>query len=107
MNKSKAKGTAGEVRVRDGYRDRGFPYAERLALNGSVDRGDITGVPGVMSEVKNEKEIRLAAYMDEVQIQKTNAGVPIGVAIIPRRGKAIGKAYVVMEFDQFCEMIRD
>lgn len=100
MNRSKAKGTRAEVRVRDYLREHGFPFCERLPTEGSKDRGDLA-IPGICVEVKNEREIRLAAYMDEVAVEKGNAGVSVGVAIIPRRGMPIARAYVVQELEQW------
>ncbi len=91
--------------VRDYLKTHGFPFCERLSLNGKNDIGDLL-VPGIMVEVKNERTITLASYMDEVVAQKTNAGVDLGVAIIPRRGKSIGRAYVVQELSQWVETVK-
>ena len=71
---SKRKGTAWESQVVTYLRDHGQPYAERRALAGSSDKGDVAGVPGVMIECKAEKTITLGAYADEVKTQTTNAG---------------------------------
>ena len=100
VNRAKAKGTRAEVRVRDYLRDHGFPYCERLPTEGSKDRGDLS-IPGICVEVKDHKTITLAAFMDELAVEKTNANVPIGVVIIPRRGKPIARAYVVQDLEQW------
>jgi hypothetical protein len=50
MNKSKIKGTAYETAVVRHLNDNGFPYAERRALAGNLDKGDIAGIPSVVME---------------------------------------------------------
>jgi hypothetical protein len=45
MNRAKRKGTAHEVRVRDYLNSRGGRTV-RLGLSGTLDRGDIYGIPG-------------------------------------------------------------
>lgn len=107
MSKSRAKGTAAETRFAAYFRAHGFPLCERRALSGSNDRGDLSGIPGVMIEVKNTKQFELAEWMDEVIVEKQNAKASIGVCIFPRRNHAAGRAYVLMELDQFIEMIAD
>ena len=96
MSTSRRKGTAWESAVVEFLRGHGFPYAERRALSGSQDRGDVTGVPGVMLECKAEKSITLADYMDEVKAQTVNAGAQIGVAVVKRRNRSAGEAYAVI-----------
>jgi len=107
MNRSKAKGTAWESAVVEYLRSNGQPYAERRALNGALDKGDITGVPGCMIECKAEKVIDLAGYLDEVKVQTKNAGVPLGFAVVKRRNRPVGDAYVVLSLSAMMELIGD
>jgi hypothetical protein len=53
VSRSKAKGTAAETAVVRAYIAAGAVYAERRALSGVLDRGDVAGVPGIVTEVKN------------------------------------------------------
>lgn len=106
MSKNKAKGTAWERRIVDYLIANNFPYAERRALEGMNDRGDVAGVPGVVIEAKNAKAMDLAGWMDEAIKEKANAGVDIGVVCFPRRSHATSRAYVLMELEQFVEMIK-
>ena len=106
-NKSKTKGTAWESRLVSYLQSHGFPYAERRALAGSNDRGDVTGIPGVVIEAKNTKVIALAEWMDETVVETLNARASLGFCIFPRRNHTTGRAYVLMELDQFIEMLRD
>lgn len=107
MSKAKQKGTAWERRVVDHLAANGFPYAERRALEGTNDRGDVSGLPGVVIECKNAKRVELAGWMDEAVAEKKNAKASVGVVVFPRRNHAIGRAFVVMEMDQFIQMIGD
>ncbi|HEX3842664.1 MAG TPA: hypothetical protein VHU85_17870 [Acidimicrobiales bacterium] len=107
MSASKRKGTAWETQVVEYLREHGQPYAERRALCGTFDKGDVAGVPGVMLECKNEKTVTLSAYADEVKVETANAGAQIGVAVVKRRNRGPGDAYVVMTLEQFAKMIGD
>ena len=107
MNASKRKGTTWESAVVGYLREHGQPYAERRALCGTSDKGDVAGVPGVMLECKAEKTVTLGAYADEVKVQTANAGASIGVAVVKRRNRGPGDAYVVMSLQQFARMLAD
>jgi Holliday junction resolvase-like predicted endonuclease len=50
MSHSKRVGTAAESLVVDFLQRHGFRYAERRALRGVNDCGDVTGIPGVVGE---------------------------------------------------------
>lgn len=107
MSKSKAKGTAWERRLVDYLKVNGFPWAERRALEGTNDRGDVAGIPGVVLEAKNAKRVELAAWVDEMIVEKRHAGASIGAVVFPRRSHATGRAFVVMELDQLINLIGD
>lgn len=86
MTRSKQKGTAGESAVVSFLRTAGFPYAERLALQGSKDRGDITGIPGVVIEVKAADAYLLGTWMKETKTEQLNAGADFGFLTAKPRG---------------------
>jgi len=106
-NPSKRKGTAWESQVVAYLQEHGQPYAERRALCGTSDKGDVSGILGVMIECKAEKTVTLGAYADEVKVQTANAHASIGVAVVKRRNRGPADAYVVMSLAQFAEMISD
>lgn len=107
MSKSRAKGTSAEVAIVAYLNDHGFPYAERRALAGINDRGDIAGVPGVVIEAKNCETITLSAWLKEAATEAVNAGVDIGVVWAKRRGKGSpGDWYVIMPGSTFVELIK-
>lgn len=97
VNRSKQKGTAAESAVVAYLCTHGFE-AERRALHGALDQGDIAGVPGVVIEVKNCKTMALAEWVDEADTEANNASAPIGVVWHKRRG-FISPAYWYVTMD--------
>jgi hypothetical protein len=108
VNRSKVKGTQAETAVIGYLRDSGWPDAERRALNGTQDRGDVAGVPGVCIEVKNQRDFELAAWMDEALREGRMANAPVTVVWHKRRNKGSpSEWYVTMTGEQFVRLIRD
>lgn len=85
VNKPKNKGTAGESAVVAYLRTAGFPHAERLALQGSADRGDITGIPGIVIEVKAVQEYSFNSWLKEARAERDNAGADFGIVVAKPR----------------------
>ena len=124
MSAAKRKGTAWERRVADYAHARGFPW-DRAPLRGSRDLLDIQGClpDGWLIGTKNLSpetlQARLSSAMDQCRRAKGNLGdmlaVPgykdvIAVQVVQRRNHRTGRAYVVLEFDDFlrlAEMRRD
>lgn len=97
MSASKRKGTAAESAVVAWLQANGHPHAERRALAGINDKGDIAGVPGVCIEVKNHKSLDLAGWCAELVVEIANAKARTGVVIAKRRGKSdVGEWYALM-----------
>lgn len=94
VNKAKNKGTAAESAVVSYLRTRGFPYAERLALQGGKDRGDITGIPGIVIEVKNTATYTFSSWLKEAMVEKDNAGADF--AFVAAKPRLIGTTRVGM-----------
>ena len=107
VNKPKIKGTAWETVVTKYLREGGFTAVERRALNGSTDKGDIAGIPGVVIEAKDQIRLDFAGFIAEVEAEKVNAACWLGVAWVKRRGKtSAADAYVVMTGRQFLEILQ-
>ena len=97
MSKQRAKGTAAETAVVKYLRDCGFIHAERRALHGTADKGDITGCGPVVFEVKNHKQLDLAGWIKELEIEMGNANVDTGAVIAKKRGTTDpGEWYAIM-----------
>lgn len=107
MNPSKRRGTTAESAIVGYLQTQGALHAERRALTGSKDRGDIAGIPGVMIESKDHRRDGLPGFIDEVDVQKANDRADIGVCWHKRRGTADpGKWFVTMTGAQFVDMLR-
>lgn len=92
MNPSKRKGTAGETAVTRYCRDNGFSKAERRALHGTLDRGDIKICDHWIAEVKTGKTAAEASWAQirrwwaETERERVNAGAPAAMLVVQRRG---------------------
>jgi hypothetical protein len=108
VSRSKRVGTAAETLVVNFLRLGGFRYAERRALMGTNDCGDVTGIPGVVVEVKAHRELKLAEWMDETEAERANAAAALAVCWHKRRGKGSpGEWYVTMTGAQFLTLLQD
>jgi hypothetical protein len=84
-NRSKVKGTAAESAVARYLSHAGWA-AERRALSGTQDRGDITGVLGVTIEVKSRNGFFPSEWVDELMKEMMNDGTEVGFVVAKRRG---------------------
>lgn len=93
MNPSKAKGTHAETAVVKWLRANGFPNAERLALHGRKDIGDIRPTPGFICEVKNYATVTdglIRQWLMDTYREMDNAHADVALLIIKRPRKATG-----------------
>lgn len=84
-NPSKQRGTESETMVVKYLRDHGFPHAERLALAGAHDKGDIRVCPGVITEVKAHREWSrgdVADWLRETDRERRRAYATIGFLVV-------------------------
>ena len=110
MTASKRKGTAAETALVKYLREKGFGQAERRALAGNHDKGDIAGAGNLTWEVKNQGTYKLGLWIDELQIEKQNAGTEHGVVIMKPKYVGLDKVYAwyaVLPVKDFVELARD
>lgn len=108
MSKAKQKGTAAETAVVKFLRDNGFPYAERRALHGTLDKGDITGCGPIVFEVKDHAKITLAQFISELQEEVQNATAQTGLCIVKKRGTLQVKDwYAVMPVGWAVDLLKE
>lgn len=114
VNRSKQKGTSTESLVVGYLRDNGWPYAERRALSGSLDKGDIAGMPGLAVEVKyGNGTLKIGPWLTETGIERLNAGADHGILVVKPFGmgeKNVGKFYAIMvarDFDLLLAKVVD
>lgn len=106
MSKSRAKGTAAETALVAYLNTHGFPFAERRALHGTKDTGDIAGVPGWVIEVKNCAQASVGAWLAEATDEAVNAGVDLACVWHKRAGKGSpGDWWVTMHASVFAELV--
>jgi hypothetical protein len=82
-----------------------FPGAERRALHGAADLGDVAGIPGLVVQCKNQARDQLGQWVDVAEVQRANAGVRTGVVVHKRRGR--GRAadqFVTLPLRDFCAL---
>lgn len=107
MSASKRKGTSWESAIVDYLRASGVPHAERRALNGAKDRGDIAGLPGVVVEAKSAAQVQLAAWLEEAKAERDNDGAEVGVVWFKRRGKGSpADGYVLMDGATLVDLLK-
>jgi hypothetical protein len=93
--KSKAKGTTAEREVVR-YLQNWWPAAERRALSGNKDKGDVTGIARVVVEIKAQVKQELAAWRRETWEEMENAGAVHCILVVKRPYKAVAQwdAYI-------------
>lgn len=108
MSANKAKGTRWESAIVAYLAERGWPHAERRALHGTQDKGDVVGLPGVVIEAKSQARHSLAEWLDEAETERGNAGARIGCVWFKRRGKTSpGAGYVLVNGDTFAYLLKE
>lgn len=107
MTASRKKGTAFETAVVDYLRAHGHPYAERRAVRGVRDAGDIAGVIGWCLEVKNHRELSLGEWAGEAQREAVNGRCYRWAVIHKRRQKNVRDAYVTLPLWLFAALLAD
>lgn len=108
MSASRAKGTGAETAVVRYLRANGFPHAERRALGGTQDRGDIAGVISTVIEVKNCARMELAQWVDEAEQEAGNDNAMYGVVWHKRRGQGSpSRWFVTMSGATFTALLAD
>ena len=108
MSASKQKGTAFESLVLREFKLH-YPGAERRAMQGALDKGDLL-LPGedrFVVECKNVSRWNLPEWLREAEAEARNAGVPYGVVASKRRGNAQpGDQYIHMTVSAFLGLVK-
>lgn len=100
QQRGKARGRETENMVVKYLRELGFTNTERRARKGAKDEGDITGIPGIVIEVKGERANRLPEWKRETLEEIRNAAVEFGFLVVRRERTPVGEwdTYVPMDF---------
>lgn len=109
VNRSKQKGTSTETLVVNYLRENGWPYVERRALSGSLDKGDVAGMPGLCVEIKyGQNTLKIGPWLTETGIERLNAGADHGILVVKPFGmgeKNVGLFYAVMVAHDFDALV--
>jgi len=99
MSRSGDIGTKTAESVVRVMRANGWPDAERSALHGAKDRGDLTGIGrGLCVEVKGghaaeqASDGQVLAWMAELDTECVHKGADVGVLVMKRKGVGHGNA---------------
>jgi hypothetical protein len=109
MSRSKRKGTAAETSVVRYLNENHFRGAERRALAGANDKGDVTGIDDVVIEVKAGVRLQIPEWLKETEQERKNAKADIGVLVIKPKGKGdatVHQWWAVMTLQQACFLMR-
>ncbi len=107
MSRSKQKGTAFERLIAD-YLAQYWPYADRAPLTGNKDRGDISGTPGIVWELKNAKTMRLSEWLEETETERSNADADVGILVVKRRGYGRpSEQYAIVDLGDMIHLLRE
>lgn len=108
MSKNKAKGTSAETAVVNYLISRGYIHAERRALAGVNDKGDVAGLPGVCIEVKAHKSYSIPAWLKELAAEKVNSKANIGFLVVKPVGVGTantGSWWAIMPLEQAVDLL--
>lgn len=94
-------GTDAENGVARVFQEGGWPSCERRRPNGTFDRGDLTGIPGICVQVKGGDAARgamnqpalIAKWLARTEQQRRNAHADIGILVMQRGGFGIRNAH--------------
>jgi hypothetical protein len=84
---AKAKGSGAERDCVVVLKEDGYIYADRRLAGATLDKGDISGIPGVTIEIKNHAKMNLAGWTEELLTEMSNDGAWTGVVWHKRKGK--------------------
>jgi len=114
VNRSGAIGTATAEAVVRYLRANGWPAAERTALHGIHDVGDITGTPGLAWEVKGgaaaeyASDGQVSAWLADTERERLCAGANVGILVLKRKGigapNNTGRWWAVVAVDALAHM---
>ena len=110
MSRAKAKGPAAESALVRFLSGQGFPNAERRALTGQFDQGDVTGTPCLAWEVKNHKTYHFPAWLKETETERINAKADFGILVVKPNGVGLtnaGQWWAVMSVADIVNLLRD
>lgn len=85
---------------------RWVPHAERRRLAGTADRGDITGMPGFVWEVKSGARVDIAGWLAELDTEIRNDRADMGAVVVrPKGAPNPAQWYCVMPLPAYMRLL--
>jgi hypothetical protein len=107
MSAARRKGTAWETEIVRYLIEQGWVHAERRALHGAEDKGDIAGLPGVVIEAKSANRHELAVWWEEAKAERRNARAATSCVWFKRRGKTSpGDGFVLLDGETYTALLK-
>jgi len=101
----KRKGHAAELAVVKWLRQKGI-MADRIQAGTHADKGDVTGWPGIVIEIKDRKAHSWHGYFEQLRRQMKNADAWTGVIVAKRPGITdVGEWMAVMPVTEWYELM--
>ena len=104
-NSAKAKGSNAERAV-VAWLKQWFPYVDRRLAGATLDKGDVSGIPGVTIEIKNQATMKLSEWVKELETEMSNDGAWTGVVIHKKKGTTdVGQWYATMPASVWVDLL--
>jgi hypothetical protein len=104
-NPAKAKGSGAERAVVT-WLKQWYPYADRRLAGATLDKGDVSGIPGVTIEIKNQATMKLSEWLKELDVEMKNDGAWTGVVIHKKKGTTdVNEWYATMPAKVWVELL--
>lgn len=108
MSIARGKGTSFETLIVRYLQTKGWVHAERRALHGNLDKGDITGTGPLVWECKNHKALDLSGWLKETEQERVNAKADHGILVVKRRSYGEpGDQYAVMRLEDLTKLLKE
>ena len=105
-SRSKVKGSQAERDVVK-WLKQWYPYADRRLAGATLDKGDISGIPGVTIEIKNHAKMNLAGWVAELETEMDNDKAWTGTVLHKRKGTSdVGQWYCTMPASVWIDLLR-
>jgi hypothetical protein len=108
LSKARTIGTNFETGIVNYLISVGHRYAERRALAGTLDKGDITGLgPRYAIECKAAKKLEIGMWLKETENERINACADYGFLVIKLPRRSIKDCAVLITVEQMSRIITE
>lgn len=113
MARPKDIGTKAETATVRFAQEFGYPFADRRALKGNKDQGDVLFCPGFIGEVKGGEAARkasdnqIASWLVETTVERANAKADMAILVVARWRQPTRRWWGVMWADDVANLACD